>query len=539
MLFRQLHSNVTLSILGVVEEQLANSRLDALHAAKSARYDAGNSTEIVRRQCTPNTRVSILNDLKHWANSNGGPRIYWMNGMAGTGKTTIATSFCADLENSHKLAASFFCARSLPECREVARVVPTISYHLARFSYPVQASICRIIGDDPDIISRSILVQFKKLVVEPLVEVANMFPINPVVVLDALDELSDRHGAQVILNLLLQFAPTLPIKFFVTCRPEPGLFSILKSLHNESTSVFHLHDIEESIVQSDIETYLQEELNGLSVSLEDIGRLAHRSGKLFIYAATIVRYIRPNGLSVSPRKRLVNLLFATPGSYNKSQTDIDALYDAILGATFGVPALENLEKHNIRLALYTVVCAKEPMSLRVISEFLELDMEDEVIPALESLQSVLNISCSSLVTPIHASFPEYILDSSRSGQFFCDEAEHSCFLARRCFDIMKKFLRFNICDLDSSFVPDIEIPDLAKRIEAAIPPHLSYSCRYWGDHMNWMVANDEIFSMVETFVSGYLLFWMEVLNLTRQINRGSPLLSSIQTWLQASALSLS
>ncbi|KAH7316396.1 hypothetical protein B0J17DRAFT_686938 [Rhizoctonia solani] len=77
--------------------------------------------------------------------------IYWMNGMAGAGKTTIASTFCERVEQRILLAASFFCTRNSVECRSMARIVPTIAYQLARYSIPFQSALCKILGQTPDI----------------------------------------------------------------------------------------------------------------------------------------------------------------------------------------------------------------------------------------------------------------------------------------------------------------------------------------------------------------------------------------------------
>ena len=38
--------------------------------------------------CSENTRVGILDELKRWSHDLNGESIYWMYGLAGTGKTT-------------------------------------------------------------------------------------------------------------------------------------------------------------------------------------------------------------------------------------------------------------------------------------------------------------------------------------------------------------------------------------------------------------------------------------------------------------------
>jgi 2-phosphoglycerate kinase len=112
-----------------------DTRLKYLSAARQARYDSAH-TEVRRCKCTAGTRESILGTLWNWKKNPDSPKIYWMNGMAGTGKTTIAYTLSENLNAAHQLGASFFCSRSLPDCRDARRIVPTLAYQLARFSHP-------------------------------------------------------------------------------------------------------------------------------------------------------------------------------------------------------------------------------------------------------------------------------------------------------------------------------------------------------------------------------------------------------------------
>jgi hypothetical protein len=491
--------------------------------------------EIPRRQCSPNTRVVILTGLRNWTHDPKSPKVYWMNGMAGTEKTTIACSLCSELERSGLLGASFFCSRSLPDCQDVTRIVPTIAYQLACRSSHFRSALCRVLDGDPDLGTRHLMRQFEKLICEPLLDAKEAVPAGLTIVIDALDECANRNGAQLVLDALFQHAANLPVKFFVTCRPEPGILAKMQSRDNLSRSVLHLHDIERSLVQADIDTYLNHELAAILLPPSLISQLAQQSGSLFIYAATAVRYICPEGLSVDHHTRLTTMLGMTPSSGNKNHLEIDTLYTAILTAALEDTRLEDQESENIRLVLRTVVCAREPMTISALAALLKLKNEHAARSSLEPLRSLLHVSESSgLVSTFHASFPDYMLSGQRSRRFFCDLAEHSELLTRRCFDMMAGSLRFNICGLESSFDFDDEVPDLLDRIEASISFELLYACRYWGDHVERARISNEVQYLLEDFLSRQLLFWMEVLNLKQCISAGGPILSQAHTWLQVS-----
>ena len=103
----------------------------SLPRAGSAEYNSGPTG--LRRPCTLHTREQILSDLMQWALDDSQPRVYWLTGMAGTGKTTIAYSFCETLAKRDMLGASFFCSRTgSAERSDARRIIPTIARQLAR-----------------------------------------------------------------------------------------------------------------------------------------------------------------------------------------------------------------------------------------------------------------------------------------------------------------------------------------------------------------------------------------------------------------------
>jgi hypothetical protein len=287
-------------------------------------------------------------------------------------------------------------------------------------------------------------------------------------------------------------------------------------------------------VEEDIKKYLTEALGSMSPSPSpnDLEWLAKRAGKLFIYAATTVRYILPGDSGVNSNARLRTMLGMDSRS-TKQHDELDRLYTSILSAAVDPTRLEEEEMNDIRLTLRTVVCAKEPMTVQTLASLLSLT-EERVRISLQPLRSILHVQDGThgLVAPFHASFPEYLLDKPRSGDFHCEATEQNEVLANFCFDLMKAELRFNICKLESSFVFDEEVPDLQDRIKEFISPALSYACRYWGEHLRQGNFTDTAHEKLVDLLTHRLLFWMEVLNLERGMAIGTDMLRQVQTWLK-------
>ncbi|KAG8765438.1 hypothetical protein FRC12_007490 [Ceratobasidium sp. 428] len=543
-LFRQLHSDSILRIWSITNknfiianEILADNRLKGLNPAMRASYDSGAALQLGRGCCTPNTRLAVLEGLHNWASDPNGAKIYWMNGMAGTGKTTISYSFCDRLKASHQLVASFFCSRSLSDCQDESRILPTIAYQLARTVRPFQDALCRILGEDPDAGARNATTQFEKLLRDPLLQSKDEIPVGLfVVVIDALDECSSPAIALSVLNVLLRFANGLPVKFFVTCRPEHRMLDQVELHEGVSRSLYHLHDIEQSLVQADIETYIQVELGPLNLPEDSIKLLVVRSGKLFIYAATAARYIQAQS-DLDDYDSLQVILQANSSMSGEAHESLDALYTAILSGALESKGLRQGHKEKIRLVLDTVVCAREPLAIQDLARLLQLTSPKQAERAIEPLRSVLHVDKQSgVVSTLHASFPNYMLTPLRSRHFYCDEVKHNQVLAQRCFETMNDLLRFNICNLDSSFVLDRQLPDLDDRIKRSVQPHLYYACHYWSDHIIRGGSSSTLHLVARRFLFQQALFWVEVMSLKNATSRGAMMLADTYRWMKDSSM---
>ncbi|CAE6498548.1 unnamed protein product, partial [Rhizoctonia solani] len=535
-LFRQLQCDVTMRTQDHVKKQLEATLLRGIVPVDDARYNSSYSMTIKRHGCTAETREAIHRTLTDWATDSTSPRVYWMSGMAGTGKTTIAYSFCEWLERTNRLGASFFCSRISSTCRDLTGIIPTVAYQLARYSSAFRTSLCAALNGNPDAGSLNVGQQFEKLIYQPILEAEAAIPDGVVIVIDALDESDDPYSVHILLDTLLRHAEHIPVKFFVSSRPEYVIRNKMVSQGGASRSVLHLHDIEQSIVEEDIKKYLTESLSSMSPppSPEQIETLAKRSGTLFIYAATVIRYIHPKVIPVNSGARLEAMLKATKmdeGKTDNKYKELDRLYATVLEAAFNED-LDTDENECMQRVLWAAVCAREPMTATSIALLVGAS-EDQVWATLQSLRSILHVPEDiGPISVLHASFPEYMLDESRSKGFHCDKSKSNEMLALHCFQVMKSELRFNICHLASSYLTDDQVGDLEARVAQYISPTLSYACRYWGSHLLVAPALDSTRDVLIDFLSDSLLFWIEVLSLSRCIGIGDSVLHQVQRWLR-------
>jgi hypothetical protein len=200
--------------------------------------------------CLPNTRTQVLADIMAWArggppsasssasgSSGSSPRIYWLDGMAGTGKSTIARTVARRCYDEGRLGASFFFSRGGGELETARKLVTSIAVQLAQHSPALRQRICAAVAAHPTIAQQTLHDQWRQLVLRPFQQLASASdgPLQPVaatvpvptivVVIDALDECSDEREIGFVTELLSETTglAVAQLKIFLTSRPEVAI----------------------------------------------------------------------------------------------------------------------------------------------------------------------------------------------------------------------------------------------------------------------------------------------------------------------------
>jgi len=161
-----------------------------------------------------------------------------------------------------------------------------------------------------------------------------------------------------------------------------------------------------------------------------------------------------------------------------------------------------------------------------------------VIGKLGSL--VTGTDSTAPVRPLHASFYDFLTDKSRSNEFFIDASLATNDLAFASLRVMARGLRFNICCLESSYLPNSAVLDLEERVKKSIPAELSYSCRYWGTHVGATPFQSLLAGEISAFLDAErLLFWLEALALMKGLGGSVGTLTSIASWFTVRSSSFS
>jgi len=100
--------------------------MDRIPHSDEAGYCSGN-----RQGCLRGTRGDVLLQLEHWLKNRQDRPIFWLSGLVGTGKSTIAQTFAEISFADGMLGASFFCSQDFEGRRNLQVIFPTLAFQLA------------------------------------------------------------------------------------------------------------------------------------------------------------------------------------------------------------------------------------------------------------------------------------------------------------------------------------------------------------------------------------------------------------------------
>ncbi|KAH7480868.1 hypothetical protein FOMA001_g7516 [Fusarium oxysporum f. sp. matthiolae] len=85
-----------------------------------------------RKEPRSSTRCELLEEIRQWVNDLTHEHVYWLQGKAGTGKSTIARTVVHDFADRDCLAASFFFKRNESDCGIAGCCFATIAAQLVQ-----------------------------------------------------------------------------------------------------------------------------------------------------------------------------------------------------------------------------------------------------------------------------------------------------------------------------------------------------------------------------------------------------------------------
>jgi len=501
-----------------------------------ARADRAGLSEA--KKCLDGTRIGILNEIVDWINNTDAatPRIFWLYGQAGKGKSAIAHTIALQAKNLGMLGSCFCFSRIRQHEQLHIKLFPTIALDLADRDLRLRPLLVEVTTNNHSLRDTAdVVAQWKKLILEPLSQLKGSPTGNVVVVIDALDESGTERTRATVLRVLAAHGAELPenIRILLTSRP---LVDIREAL-NTSPHIYarSLDAIDAELTMRDIHLYVSTRLMSLrdTFSEENFQQLATKSGGVFEWARLACDFISPR-IGVIPKDRFHEIMSHAPGD---GRTLLDEMYTTFLRDLFR----GSDERQIFRSVMRQILWLKEPLPISALDFMRDrFPQEDDRYPVGFILNFMASLliganEVSTPVRPLHTSFYDFLLDERRSGEFFIQQGDVHRDLAVASLSVMQAGLHFNICRLETSYIFNSEVADLEKRVQENIPSHLLYSCRFWATHLKDATFDPDLAQLLRWLVTGEpMLFWLEALGVSKLIGEACWALIFAEGWLQVS-----
>jgi hypothetical protein len=516
----------------IVSHIALNATLDKLPYAKGASWDPGHI-------CLPHTRDRLLEDIWTWITATpttGTAEIYWLTGVAGSGKTAISHSVAQHCSERKQLVSCFFFDRKTSGLNDPQALFSTIAYDLCKASSEFAEWVALAIEQDRSLASCAISRQFKELILRP--SHSNLVGRPFVIVIDALDEGCTSDLLDILSDGIPQLPPT--IRIFLTSRMEKSIVLALSQKAHVHSMVLHT---DEQTNQDDVALYIQHRFKLIAAQeqldedwpgpqlLENFTRKAEG---LFLWVATFCDYLcgvmdptrqlellssGQNVLGIPAEEKMDRTYIAILGTCNWRDVDFVQGYSSIMGA---------------------IMAVKTPLSISALQVLHGSSLSLPVTTILWPVRSLLTSSAfgrhTKPATFLHQSFYEFITIRARaspeSQQFSLSKTEHSQRLALLCLEVLNIQLKEGIPGAGylsgSTQTQGSGIPQIG---EGEITEELWYACRFWIDHLLEVKAPlMGLVASLQTFLLDKAVLWMEVLASRGQF-RG---LAQVQEWSEVS-----
>jgi len=461
--------------------------------------------------------------------------MYWIYGLPGVGKTSLAHSMCAILHEENHLAGAFFCQRDSQDLREPRNILPTLIYKLAEIFPPFRTIVAERLRRDtnltPESMKDSLLLDFIR-------DLPRCPQRTLVFVIDALDECGDDQSRRLLLRSLTDAAADAPwLKIIITSRPE---VDIQRFFDDPARSSYLRYDLAtDDHATSDLRIFAQDMFEKLALNLHLqtpwpdpslFERVISRAKGLFIFIKTVA-------LALENREDPTESLEAAlRHSDDTGLISPYGLYSSILKTRI----VHSGAKFQQVAGVLLTTAPYRPLREETIAELAGVDPR-HVKKWVDDLSSLLyrDEKANGAVRVRHLSISDFFVSDGCPGDYQVNVQDANVQLGISCLRTMIRQLRFNICKLEDSRLPNADIQDLQSRINENISDPLQYCSRYWSNHL-CSTPDDGSRGVPEglkEFFEGlYPLFWIEVLSIMGMVPVGAPSLRRVISWMKVSTI---
>ncbi|KAF9440929.1 hypothetical protein P691DRAFT_816341 [Macrolepiota fuliginosa MF-IS2] len=366
-------------------------------------------------RCHPGTRKRLRSHIGQWGIGKGGNRrMLWVLGPAAVGKSAVAQATAEEFDDIKRFGAGFFFSRP-NHIDNPNWVIPTIAYQLVTKHRQYKHIITQLLIDDPLILEKNRQVQFRKLIIEPFRILMTEYPDTVreplLIILDGLDECEDKEAQVEFIDLIsthVRQVDKFPLRWMICSRPEWHLQTALSNSDFEVVCERQELKCEDRLPNDWPDKHYLFQID------------AATSGHLG-FASFILRFIDDDQYSDPDNQLNICIKFLSGGGtidVTNPLHALDPLYRQILSS---VPASTlPITKRILGFLLHR----PNNFSADDGAKFLNID-QTTFCRALQNLHSVICVPSAeeSHENPLrfyHASFSDFLNDSSRSGNFCLD-----------------------------------------------------------------------------------------------------------------------
>jgi hypothetical protein len=450
----------------------------------------------IHQLCMEGTRLPVIEEIRKWMIGSQSPSILWLNGVAGSGKSTIAKQMVREWKAS--LAGQFFFSRDAEETRTPKLFFSTIAQQgISRLGPTARTILASGVRSLCNPLSAEIWEQCQELFVAPLKALER----TVLLVLDALDECEPEACEQLLRTLFPHLSDLPYLKILLTSRPGQHIEEQVQGYEHQILSL----RTDSEANGEDVDLFIRKRLQGKSFREDQIDRIVKGADGLFIWAKLVCEVLaRFRGDKDEFLKRIL--------SYRNQK--MDHLYQIALEQAIGKEAeKENIEAYMKVLGI--IVVAYDPISPATIDILLNIRNSKEIVGDLGSVLSCHDYD--NVVRFLHPTFREFLLET-RLYQSFIDKIHQN--MAIRCLRIILNGLEYDACKLDGQL--SLKYKEYASTLTQYTTPALQYSCKFWCKHTiskSWPDSSrSNLSSEIESFFLFKLLDWIYMVALQGSID---------------------
>jgi NACHT domain len=445
------------------------------HIATNAAYNSRERELEHALICQKGTRDEVLANLSAWAGGNPEHPVCWLEGPAGSGKSTIANTIAQQYDHHGNdkqpvLAFGFSFSRGKADRSDTIKFVPTFAYQLTKALPGVEPHILSSLMNEQSIADLRLQDQIMKLIINPIIGFQNQHTIPPmIIVVDGLDECSDDDGLQKLIQLLIRITDHISsFRLLFTSRPESHIQQIFE-IASITDKVYSL-SLRDFDACNDISNYLQLEISQIRQrndalmrdvphpwpSRQELEVLVKQSDGLFIYASTLVKFVADKkGL---PQEKLQVAMTTHRG--------VDPLYDQVLSAAQSFDYFEQV--------VGTIIYLRYSLTVNELGGLLQLSSSC-IRQGLRGCQSIFAIPDTDQepVHPYHASLRDFLMDQNRAKAHFLDPQKFRISILVCC---------LRLIGMNENYPEDDK--------------HLRYACKNWCYHLSDAFSHQVTIDMI-------------------------------------------